>query len=110
MQQILSSLVTIFRNPPPPIIPLNVIASHYLYTFYSSSRDIDSAILETKRKMARILYKEFDTDIKVVGSSDKHVYWQIPDKLKALFDTLDETVESEASLLLHMQSIGDKHV
>ena len=107
MQELLSSLVTLFRNPPPTTrVAISTAASHHLHEAYTKYQDIDTAKSTARQKVMKLLYKEFpNLSFEVVAKSDSHVYYRVPEQVQHLFKLVDNCIEAESSLLLELEKI-----
>ena len=110
MQEMLSSLVTLFRNPPPSTrLAISTVASHHLHEAYNKHQDINTAKSTARQKVIKLLYKEFpNLSFEVVAKSDSHVYYRIPEQLQSLFKLVDNYIEAESNLLLELEKVRDE--
>lgn len=91
-------------------LPLNVMASHYLYESFLKHNNIDKAKQYARNQLARLLYKEFpDLTFEVVAKSDSHVYYRLPEELQQVFQALSNSIDAEAQLLVELNRLKNDY-
>ncbi len=108
MLPVLTSLVSLFRNPPPPVLPINIMASYYLHESFAKDKDVKKAKDYARHKLAKVLYKEFSNlEFEVVASSEDHIYYKLPTALTDVFKALEAAMDAEISLLVEISKLKE---